>query len=278
MENQHELAARFRALHEADGIFVIPNVWDGGSAAVMAGLGFKALATSSAAAAATLGKLDGEITREEALAHAHLIVAVSACPVAADLENGFGHAPESVAETIRLAAAEGLVGGSIEDATGDPAAPIYDFAHAVERVTAAAEQARHLKFPFMLTARAENFLHGKADLDDTVRRLQAFERAGADVLFAPGLPDLAAVRTVCRALKKPVNFMVGMRGKSFALADLAAAGVKRVSLSTSLYRAAMTGLQAAAEEVRKAGTFGYVETLMSGGELDKYLQRPHTLA
>jgi 2-methylisocitrate lyase-like PEP mutase family enzyme len=278
MANQHELAARFRALHEADGIFVIPNVWDGGSAAVMAGLGFKALATSSAACAATLGKLDGDITRDEALAHARLIVTVSSCPVAADLENGFGHAPESVAETIRLAAAAGLVGGSIEDASGDPAAPIYDFAHAVERVTAAAEQARRLKCPFVLTARAENFLHGKADLDDTVRRLQAFERAGADVLFAPGLPDLAAVRTVCSALKKPVNFMVGMRGKSFALADLAAAGVKRVSLSTSLYRAAMTALQAAGREVAKAGTFGYVETLMSSGELEGYLRRPHTLA
>jgi 2-methylisocitrate lyase-like PEP mutase family enzyme len=272
MENQRELAARFRALHEADGIFVIPNVWDGGSAAVMAGLGFKALATSSSAAAATLGKLDGELKREEALTHARLIASVSTVPVAADLENGFGHAPES------LAAAEGLVGGSIEDATGDPAAPIYDFAHAVERVTAAAEQARRLKCPFVLTARAENFLHGKADLDDTVRRLQAFEGAGADVLFAPGLPDLAAVRTVCSALKKPVNFMVGMRGKSFAVADLAAAGVKRVSLSTSLYRAAMTGLQAAAEEIRKAGTFGYVETLISGDQLAKYLQRPHTLA
>jgi 2-methylisocitrate lyase-like PEP mutase family enzyme len=278
MDNQHELAARFRALHQAGDIFVIPNVWDGGSAAVMAGLGFKALATSSAAAAATLGKLDGELTREEALTHARLIVEVSTCPVAADLENGFGHAPESVAETIRLAAAAGLVGGSIEDASGDPAAPIYDFAHAVERVTAAAEQAHRLKCPFVFTARAENFLHGKADLDDTVRRLQAYERAGADVLFAPGLPDLAAVRTVCSALKKPVNFMVGMRGKSFALADLAAAGVKRVSLSTSLYRAAMTGLLAAGQEVSKTGTFGYVETLMSGAELDKYLQRPHTLA
>jgi 2-methylisocitrate lyase-like PEP mutase family enzyme len=278
MENQHEQAVRFRALHEADGAFVIPNVWDGGSAAVMAGLGFSALATSSAACAATLGKLDGQITREEALAHARLIVAVSPCPVAADLENGFGHAPESVAETISLAAATGLVGGSIEDASGDPAAPIYDFAHAVERVAAAAEQAHRLKFHFVLTARAENFLHGKGDLDDTVRRLQAFERAGADVLFAPGLPDLAAVRTVCGALKKPVNFMVGMRGKSFAVADLAAAGVKRISLSTSLYRAAMTGLLTAGQEVRNAGTFGYVETLMSGDQLDRYLQRPHALA
>ena len=253
-------------------IFVIPNVWDGGSAAIMTGLGFKALATSSAACAATLGKLDGEITREEALAHARLIASLSACPVAADLENGFGHAPETVADTIRLAAAAGLVGGSIEDASGDPRAPIYDFTHAVERVTAAAEEAHRQPFRFMLTGRAENFLHERPDLDDTVRRLQAFERAGADVLFAPGLPDLAAVRAVCGALRKPVNFMVGMRGKSFAVADLAAAGVKRISLSTSLYRAAMTGLLAAAREVREAGTFSYLETLMSGGELGQYLR------
>jgi 2-methylisocitrate lyase-like PEP mutase family enzyme len=274
MENQHELAVRFRALHEAAGSFVIPNVWDGGSAAIMTGLGFEALATSSAACAATLGKLDGEITREEALAHARLIASVSACPVAADLENGFGHAPETVADTIRLAAASGLVGGSIEDASGDPRAPIYEFTHAVERVTAAAEEAHRLPFRFMLTARAENFLHDRPHLDDTVRRLQAFERAGADVLFAPGLPDLAAVRTVCGALRKPVNFMVGMRGKSFAVADLAAAGVKRISLSTSLYRAAMTGLLAAAREVREASTFSYVDTLMSGDQLARYLRPP----
>jgi 2-methylisocitrate lyase-like PEP mutase family enzyme len=275
MQDQHEKARRFRALHQGTEPFVIPNVWDGGSVAVMAGLGFQALATSSAACAATLGKLDGQITREEALLHATLIVSVSACPVSADLENGFGHAPQTVAETIRLAAATGLVGASIEDATGDVRAPIYEFAHAVERVTAAAEAAHRLPFPFMLTARAENFLHDKPDLDDTVRRLQAFERAGADVLFAPGLPDLAAVRTVCHALKKPVNFMVGMRGKSFAMAELAAAGVRRVSLSTSLYRAAMTGLAAAAREVRDAGTCGYVETLMSGDQLDQYLQQQH---
>jgi 2-methylisocitrate lyase-like PEP mutase family enzyme len=273
MDNQHEKAARFRALHES-GVFVIPNVWDGASAAIMSGLGFKALATSSAACAATLGKLDGEVTREEALVHARLIVSLSECPVAADLENGFGHAPETVAETIRLAAGAGLVGGSIEDATGDARAPIYEFEHAVERVSAAAQEAHGQRFHFMLTARAENFLHGRPDLDDTVRRLQAFERAGADVLFAPGLPDLAAVRTVCSALKKPVNFMVGMRGKSFAVAELAAAGVRRVSLSTSLYRAAMTGLLAAAHEVSERGTFGYVETLVSGGELGKYLRPP----
>jgi 2-methylisocitrate lyase-like PEP mutase family enzyme len=214
------------------------------------------------------------VTREEALVHAQLIVSLSDCPVAADLENGFGHAPETVAETIRLAAAAGLVGGSIEDASGDAGAPIYQFAHAVERVAAAAQEAHAQRFHFVLTARAENFLHGRPDLDDTVRRLQAFEHAGADVLFAPGLPDLAAVRSVCSALRKPVNFMVGMRGKSFTVADLAAAGVRRISLSTSLYRAAITGLLAAAQEVRERGTFGYVENLVSGGELGKYLRPP----
>ena len=273
MPSQHEKAMRFRALHETPGIFVIPNVWDGGSAGVMAGLGFEALATSSAACAATLGKLDGEITREEALAHARLIVAVSPLPVAADLESGFGDSPETAAETIRLAAAAGLVGGSIEDASENPRAPIHAMGQAVERVAAAAEAAHRLPFPFVLTARAENFLHDKPDLDDTVRRLQAFERAGAGVLFAPGLPDLAAVRIVCSALTKPFNFMVGMRGRSFALADLAAAGVRRVSLSTSLYRAAITGLLAAAREAKQAGTFSYVETIMRGDELGRYLRQ-----
>src|SRR5579864_7036087 len=275
MQQQQEKAQRFRALHQGAEPFVIPNVWDGGSACVMTGMGFKALATSSAACAATLGKLDGQITREQALVHARLIASMSSLPVAADLENGFGHAPETVAETIRLAEATGLVGGSIEDASGDAQAPIYAFDHAVERVAAAAAQAHRSGQHFVLTARAENFLHGKADLDDTVRRLQAFERAGADVLFAPGLPDLAAVRAVCGALTKPVNFMVGIPGKSFTVADLAAAGVKRISLSTTLYRAAMTGLAAAAREVQETGTFGYLQRLMSGGQLGEYLrQRP----
>jgi 2-methylisocitrate lyase-like PEP mutase family enzyme len=269
--SQHEKGQRFRTLHQRPGAFVIPNVWDGGSAAVMAGLGFEALATSSAACAAMLGKLDGGITREEALAHARLIASVSPLPVAADLENGFGEAPQFVAETILLAAEAGLVGGSIEDASSDARAPIYPLAQAVERVAAAAEAAHRLPFPFTLTARAENFLHERPDLDDTVRRLQAYERAGADVLFAPGLPDLAAVRTVCGALTKPFNFMVGIRGKSFPLAELSAAGVKRVSLSTTLYRAAITGVLAAAREVSEAGTFGYLETLIRGDELAGYL-------
>jgi 2-methylisocitrate lyase-like PEP mutase family enzyme len=269
---QQELARNFQALHAA-GSFVIPNVWDGGSTAVMAGLGFRAVATSSSACAATLGRLDGQITRAEALEHARGIAAVSPLPVSADLENGFAATPEEVAETIRLAAEAGLVGGSIEDASGDERAPLYAFEHAVERVAAAVEAARRLPFPFLLTARAEGLLYGSADLEEIVRRLQAFERAGADVLFAPGLPDLAAVRTVCGQLKRPVNFMVGIRGKSFSVAELAAAGVRRISLSTSLYRAAMGGLASAAREVAQSGTFTYLDTAMPGPRLGDDLQR-----
>jgi len=271
-DEQSAKAARFRALHERPGAFVIPNVWDGGSAAIMAGLGFEALATSSSAAAATLGKLDGGLTRDEALSHARAVVAASALPVSADLEQGFGDSPETVAETIRRAAAIGLVGGSIEDASGNERAPIFEMPLAVERVAAAVAVARKLPFPFTVTARAENYLHGRADLDDTVRRLQAFERVGADVLFAPGLSDLAAVRTVCQSLSKPVNFMVGIRGRSFSVAELADAGVKRISLSTSLYRAAVTGLYAAGREVKESGTFGYLETIMSGKDLAGFLK------
>ena len=256
-----EKAARFKQLHCGPPAFVMPNPWDAGSAQRLAGLGFEALATSSAACAQALGRRDGEITRDEALAHARAIVMATDLPVSADLENGFGHAPADAAITIRLAGAAGLVGGSIEDASGDAAEPIYALSHAVERIAAAAEATRALAVPFMLTARAENFLRGKPDLDDTIRRLQAFEKAGADVLFAPGLPDLAAVRAVCAALNKPVNFMVGMPGKSFSVAELEAAGVRRISLATSLYRAAMAGLMAAATEVRQSGTFGYVERL-----------------
>ncbi len=270
MTTLEQKAQGFRALHAAPGSFVIPNVWDGGSASLMQALGFAALATSSSAAAATLGKLDGGLTREEALAHARQVAALTSLPVAADLENGFAAAPEAVAQTIRLAAEAGLVGASIEDASGDGAHPIYDFEHAVARVRAAVGAARGASFPFTLTARAENLLYGYADLTETVRRLQAFAAAGADVLFAPGLPDLEAVRTVCAAVPKPVNFMVGMRGKSFSQGELAAAGVKRISLSTTLYRAAMSGVYAAAREASE-GRFAYVDSLMSGAELGGYL-------
>ena len=251
-------AAAFAALHRRDRAFVIPNPWDAGSAKILADLGFEALATSSAASAMALGRSDYQIGREDALAHARALVAATPLPVSADLENGFGHSPEAVAETIRLAAETGVAGGSIEDATGEQDRPIYDFGQAVERIGAAVEAARSLGRPFTLTARCENFLHGRADLQDTIRRLQAYEAAGADVLFAPGLPSLEAVQAVCGALKKPVNFMVGIPGKSFSVAELEAAGVRRISLSTSLYRAAMKGLKSAAEEVLKEGTFEYL--------------------
>lgn len=254
-------ATLFAQLHRGPATFVMPNPWDAGTALLLAKLGFEALATSSAACAMALGRHDGEITRDEAIAHARAIVLATDLPVAADLENGFGHAPADAALTIRLAAEVGLCGGSIEDASGDPAQPLYDFNHAVERVAAAVEAARAQPFPFTLTARAENYLRGKPDLDDTIKRLQAFEKAGADVLFAPGLPDLDAVRTVCASLTKPVNFMNSIKGKSFSVAELQAAGVRRVSLATSLYRAAMAGLQSAAREVRETGTFGYLDRL-----------------
>jgi len=265
---QTDKATRFRALHEGPGAFVIPNPWDAGSARILAGLGFQALATSSGASAGIRGRRDGQVTREEALAQARAIVLATDLPVSADLEKGFGDAPAAAAETIRLAAEVGLVGGSIEDATGDKEKPLYDLGHATERVAAAAEAARALPFKFTLTARAENFFRGNPDLEDTIKRLQAFERAGADVLFAPGLPDLAAVRAVCAAVSKPVNFMVGIRGKSFTVAELEAAGVKRISLATSLYRAAMSGLLEAAREVKEKGTFGYLDRSLTTPELN----------
>ena len=269
--SQHEKADRLRALHQAPGFFVIANAWDAGSARILAGLGFPALATSSGASAGVLGRRDGMVTRQEALDHSRAIVEATDLPVSADLEKGFDDAPEGAAETIRLAAGVGLVGGSIEDFSGNPQKPLYELNHARDRVAAAVEAARKLPFPFSLTARAENFLRGNPDLDDTIKRLQAFEAVGADVLMAPGLPDLAAVRTVCAALSRPFNFMAGVRGRSFSVAELADAGVKRISLATSLYRAAMSGLAAAAREVRDHGTFGYVEATMATPELNSYM-------
>jgi 2-methylisocitrate lyase-like PEP mutase family enzyme len=269
---QADKAARFKALHEGPGAFVIANPWDAGSARVLAALGFQALATSSGASAGVLGRRDGRVTRDEALAHARVIVGATDLPVSADLEKGFGDAPSAAAETIRLAAAVGLVGGSIEDATGDKAKPLYDLSHATERVAAAVEAARALPFPFMLSARAENFLRGNPDLDDTIRRLQAFERAGADVLFAPGLPDLASVRAVCAAVSKPFNFMAGIKGKTFTVRELEAAGVRRISVATSLYRAAVSGLVEAAREIRDQGTFGYLERTLTTSELNGFMR------
>jgi 2-methylisocitrate lyase-like PEP mutase family enzyme len=265
--SEKEKAIRFQALHDGPGAFIIPNPWDVGSARVLVGLGFKALATSSAASANALGRRDGELTREETMAHVRLIVEATDVPVSADLGNGFGDAPEVVAETIRVAAAAGLVGCTIEDATGNQESPLYDFEAAVERIAAAAEAARSLTFPFILTARAHNLLYPNPSLDATIRRLQAFERVGADVLFAPGLPDLSAVREVCASVSKPVNFMAGIKGKSFSVEELAAAGVRRISLATALYRAAMTGFLDAIGEVISAGQFSFLDHCITTPEL-----------
>jgi 2-methylisocitrate lyase-like PEP mutase family enzyme len=269
--SQHDKATRFRALHQGDA-FVIPNPWDAGSARMLAALGFQALATSSGASAGVLGRRDGKVTRDEALAHARAIVEAVDLPVSADLEKGFGDSPEAAAETIRLAAGVGLVGGSIEDASGDRDKPLYDLGHATERVAAAVRAARALPFPFTLTARTESFLRGNPSLDDTIKRLQAFEGVGADVLMAPGLPDLAAVRAVCAAVSKPVNFMAGIKGKSFTVPELVGAGVKRISLATSLYRMAMTGVLEAAREVKEGGTFGYLDRSIATPELNGFMQ------
>ena len=272
MPHAPEKADRFRRMHEGPHAFLVGNAWDAGSARILAALGFPALATSSGACAGTLGRRDGRITRDEALDHVCAIVAATALPVSADLENGFGDAPAEAAETIRRGVETGLAGGSIEDATGRKDQPLYAFAHAIERVAAAAEAARRSGSGFVLTARCENFLRGNPDLDDTIRRLQAFEKAGADVLMAPGLPDLAAVRAVCSAVTRPVNFMAGIKGKSFSVAELEAAGVRRISLATSLYRAAMTGLADAAREVMEQGSFGYLERTMATPELNRFMQ------
>jgi len=268
---QNEKASRFRELHDGPDAFVIPNPWDIGSAKILAGLGFKALATSSAAAAACIGRKDGELTRDEALAHARAIVNATQLPVSADLEKGFGDSPNTVAETVRLAAEAGLVGCTIEDATRDSKRPLYDFDLAVERISAAAQAAHALPFPFMLTARAHHLMFEPDNLEETIRRLQAFEEAGADVLFAPGLPDLDAVRAVCTSVSKPVNFMVGIKGKSFSISELTACGVKRISLATSLYRAAMTGFLDALQEITNDGQFTFLDRSATTAELNRLM-------
>jgi 2-methylisocitrate lyase-like PEP mutase family enzyme len=271
---QAEKAERFRALHAQPGAFVIPNPWDAGTARILASLGFPALTTTSAGLAFALGRPDGAgvVTREETLANARAIVDATELPVAADLENGYGDSPEAAAETIRLAAEEaGLVGGSIEDATGDPGRPIYDFQHAVERMAAAVAAARALPFPFVLVGRAENFLHGRPDLDDTIRRLQAFEAAGADALYAPGLTRSTDIRTVCQAVQKPVNVVMGLKGGSLSVAELAALGVRRISVGSALSRAALGALVRAANEIREQGTFGFATEAMPYAELNRLM-------
>lgn len=261
----------FRALHARPGAFVIPNPWDAGTAKILTALGFEALATTSAGYAFSVGRLDSSaaLAREEVLANARAIAEATALPVSADLENGFGDMPEACQETIRLAARCGLVGGSIEDASGIPDAPIYDLTLAVERVAAAVDAARACNL--VLTARAENYLHGNPDLDDTIRRLTAFADVGADVLYAPGLPDLNAIREVCAAVSRPVNVVMGLKGPRFSVEELAQAGVKRISVGGAFARAALGAFVRAAREVMDKGTFTFANDAMPHIEARAYM-------
>ncbi|HET7108124.1 MAG TPA: isocitrate lyase/phosphoenolpyruvate mutase family protein [Candidatus Acidoferrum sp.] len=264
----------FRALHERPGAFVIPNPWDAGSARILTALGFEVLATTSAGCAFSKGHLDSapEMTRDVILQIAREIVDATPLPVSADLQNGFGHEPKICAETILHAAAAGLAGGSIEDSSGDAYHPIYDFQFATERVAAAAEAAHASNF--LLTARAENFLHGRPDLDDTIRRLQSFAKAGADVLFAPGLASLDDIRTLCASVSKPVNVVMGLPSGVFSVEGLAAVGVKRISVGGSLARAALGGFVRAARELKEKGTFTYAADALPSAEVKRYLADP----
>jgi 2-methylisocitrate lyase-like PEP mutase family enzyme len=257
MVTRDEKYKAFRALHERPGAFVIPNPWNAGTARVLTALGFDSLATTSAGYAFAVGRRDSAagLTRDEILENAKSIVEATHLPVSADLEDGFGRSPEMCAETIRLASDTGLAGGSIEDAAGDPNDPIYGFQLAVERVAAAAKAAHDCQF--LLTARAENFLHGRPDLADTIRRLRAFAEAGADVLYAPGLPSLEAIREVCASVSKPVNVVMGLKGATFSVEELAAAGVKRISVGGALARAALGAFVRAAREIKDKGTFTF---------------------
>ena len=269
MATQAEKAKAFRALHERPGAFIIPNPWDAGTAKLLAALGFEALATTSLGLANSLGRPDGAgaVSRQEVLDNCRVIAGATDLPVNADLENGYADEPGTAAGMIRLAAASGVVGGSIEDATGDPRTPIYDFGLAVERVHAAVEVARSLPVPFMLTARAENYLHGRPDLDDTLRRLHAFAQAGADVLYAPGLRDLATIRTVAAAVGRPLNVVMSAADPSITAAQLAEAGVKRISVGGALSRLALAAFLRGAREMREQGGFTWVRDTVASKDL-----------
>ncbi|HTG10963.1 MAG TPA: isocitrate lyase/phosphoenolpyruvate mutase family protein [Candidatus Eisenbacteria bacterium] len=269
MKTPLEKAAAFRALHERPGAFMIPNPWDAGTARLLASLGFEALATTSLGLANSLGRVDGTngVSRAQVIENCRVIAAATDLPVNADLENGYAHEPRAAAEIIRLAAAAGISGGSIEDATGEAEKPIYDFDHAVERVQAAVEVARALPVPFMLTARAENLLHGRLDLDDTIRRLQAFERAGADVLYAPGVRDLATIQTVVSSVTKPVNVVMSAADPDLTVAQLAAVGVKRISVGGALSRLALAAFLEGAREMAERGGFTWMRDTVPSKEL-----------
>ncbi|MDP6829763.1 MAG: isocitrate lyase/phosphoenolpyruvate mutase family protein [Alphaproteobacteria bacterium] len=267
-QSQHDKAKVFSALHAGPEIFVIPNPWDIGTTRILTGMGFKALATTSAGYAFSRGYMDGVVGRDEMLAHAAEIVAATPLPVSADLEDGYGETLEEVAETFRLAAATGLVGASIEDYSGSA---IYDFNLAVDRVEAAVAAAREQDFPFALTARAENFIRGNPDLDDTIKRLRAFESAGADVLYAPGLPNLDAIRTVCQSVGKPVNVVMGLSGSDMTTEQLAEAGVRRISVGGALARGALGAFMAAAREIQD-GSYTFIDEAASFADIAAHMQ------
>ncbi len=265
-------AKAFRKLHDSDETFVIPNPWDVGSAKMLQSMGFKALATTSAGHAFSMGLCEGFTTNQDVLEHCFLVSEATDVPVSADLEMGFGDSPKEAGETIRLAAPTGIVGASIEDHTGRLTDPIYDFELAVERVAAAVEAARGLDHDFIITARAENYLHDRPFLDDTIKRLVAFEEAGADVLFAPGLPDLDAIKEVCAALKNPVNVVMGLSGKTFTIDELAGAGVKRISVGATFARLAYGAMFDAVKEIQTKGTFEFAEKAPGFGDVEALLK------
>ncbi|OLC13168.1 MAG: 2-methylisocitrate lyase [Candidatus Rokubacteria bacterium 13_1_40CM_69_27] len=275
MRTQAEKAAAFRALHERPGAFIIPNPWDAGTARLLASLGFEALATTSLGFANSLGRPDGTnaVSRSEVLENCRTIAGATDLPVNADLENCYAHEPRAAADMIRLAANAGVVGGSIEDATGDSTKPIYEFQLAVDRVQAAVETARSLPVPFMLTARAENFLHGRLDLEDTIRRLQAFEKVGADVLYAPGLRDLATIRTVVASVTKPLNVVMSAADPTITAEQLAEAGVKRISVGGALSRLALAAFLKGAREMKDRGGFAWVRETVPSRELKAIFKR-----
>ena len=275
MRTQAEKARAFRALHERPGLFIMPNPWDAGTAKLFASLGFEALATTSLGMASTLGRVDGtlSVSRAELIENCRAIAAATDLPVNADLENGYSDDAQEAASIMQLAADAGIVGGSMEDATGDAARPIYDFDVAVERVAACARVVKRLPFPFTLTARAENFLHGRRDLDDTIRRLKAYGEAGADVLYAPGLRDLDTIRKLVSALDKPVNVVIGQVDPAVNIKQLAAAGVKRVSVGGALSRLAFARVREAAVQLRDTGSFEWLREAMPGKDLKDIFER-----
>ncbi len=264
----------FRQLHQHSGAFIIPNPWDVGTARILAAMGFSALATTSAGMSFSMGAVDGGISWEDTITHCRALVTATPLPVSADLGFGCGDSPQSAADTVRAAAAIGLAGCSLEDHTGKPDDPIYDFSLAVERIAAAAEARAGLADDFVLTARCENFLWGRPDLEDTLRRLLAFEQAGADVLYAPGLKDLETIRTVCSTLSKPVNVVMGLAGTSFSLQDLAEAGAKRISVGSALARLAYGAFIKAAQEMQTTGTFGFADHAAGFSEIEGFFTPP----